>query len=627
MKRIALIADGWKRWMLYAFPYGLLECIRDKGVDVSVDHYNCFGNWNEDRDYNAGEYAVFNSIDLSLYDGIVTELSNVKDAKTFESIVHPLRDSGLPVINLNAAREGEEKADNVYYVGTDNEGAVLEMLNHLYDVHECRNFVFLDGPAYHMDNIIRRKTFESFIRDKGLSSDDFHIPDADFDYHTGINYMNRWADEKRPFPDVFVCSNDNIAVGLCARAAELGYKVPDDFRVTGYDNLDKALYFLPQISTASISREKIAYKAMELLLKIWDGEKVPRMSHIETRCLFGESCGCKNNGMVNYREHIKGKILWNLYEDDDEDMVDLLEGRLMQAKDYVEIFRYAGEYFRSFDKTCDDFYILVDPRLESAAPRVKFGSNGYRIDRMKVAYAMEGGQEVTYTNISEWMKHAANAGSCTNTLYVPIHFADKPVGLYVFKNPDFLYTSSKLSYMLSPISKAIQQLFLNKMLTNTLNELKHLYNRDQLTGVYNRIAFKELLISKYNEATYEGLRGAVFFIDADNFKETNDTMGHDEGDKVLKCIASALINSLSCEGHVCRYGGDEFVVFIPSISLEEAEAYRDAVYSSLEKDKISVSIGLAPTGTDTSLTLKECVAIADEDMYMVKALHKASSNG
>ena len=627
MKRIALIADGWKRWMLYAFPYGLLECIKDKGVDVSIDHYNCFGNWNEDKDYNAGEYAVLGSMDLSLYDGIVTDLSNVKDAETFENIVRPLRESGLPVINLNAAREGEERADNVYYVGTDNESAILEMMNHMYDVHGCRRFVFLGGPADHMDNIIRRNTFRAFIKDKGLTCGDDDILDGDFDYHAGIDYMNKWMEEKRPFPDVFICANDNIAVGVCTRAEELGFKVPGDFYVTGYDNLDKALYFLPQISTASISREKIAYRAMELLLKIWNGEQVPRMSHIETKCLFGESCGCKNNGMVNYREHTKGKILWDLVEDNNEDMVDLLEGRLMQARDYTEIFRYAREYFSSFEKSCDEFHILIDPALESASAKVRLGKNGYRIDRMKVAYAYENGSEVSYTGIDEWMKHAACAGSCTNTLYVPIHFSDKPVGLYVFKNPDFLYTNSKLSDMLSPISMAMQQLFLNRMLTNTLNELKHLYNRDQLTGVYNRIAFKELLISKYNEAAYDGLEGAVFFIDADNFKETNDTLGHDKGDKVLKCIASALVNSLSCEGYVCRYGGDECVVFMPSVSNDDAEGYRDAVCSSLAADNISVSIGLALTGADTSLTLKECVAIADEDMYRVKALHKASSNG
>ncbi|MCR4806599.1 MAG: GGDEF domain-containing protein [Lachnospiraceae bacterium] len=625
MKRIALIADGWKRWMLYAWAYGLLECIKDKGADVFIDHYNCFGNWNEDKDYNTGEYAVFNSIDLSLYDGVVTDLSNVKSIETFEAIMRPLRESGLPVINLNAAREGEVKSGNLYYVGTDNEGAMREMLDHMYDVHGCRNFVFLGGPVDHLDNVIRQNTFETFMKEKGLPVTDDIVLASDFDYQSGVNYMNKWVGDGHPLPDVFICSNDNIAVGVCTRAAELGYKVPGDFYVTGYDNLDKAVYFFPQISTASISREKIAYRAMELMLDIWKGEKIPRMSHIDTPCLFGESCGCKNNGTVDYREHIKGKILWGLVEDNNEDMVDILEGQLMQAREYIDIYRCAGEYFRSFEKSCDEFYILVDPKLESTAPKVKFGGNGYRIDRMKVAYALEDGQEVFYTGIGEWMKHAAGARSCTNTLYVPIHFSDKPVGLYVFKNPDFLYTNSKLSDMLAPISKAIQQMFLNKMLTNTLNELKHIYNRDQLTGVYNRIAFKELIVSKYRDALEDGFSGAVCFIDADNFKEINDTHGHDVGDKVLKCISSALVNSLSQEGYVCRYGGDEFIVYLPSVSPEEAEAYRDAVYSSLDKDKISVSIGLTLTGTDPALTLKEYVAMADEDMYRVKALHKGSS--
>lgn len=626
MKRIALIADGWKRWMLYAWAYGLLECIKDKGVDVSIDHFNCFGNWNEDKDYNAGEYAVFDYIDLSLYDGIVTDLSNVKDNETFEAIVRPLRKSGLPVVNLNAAREGEEKSDNFYYVGTDNEGALSQMLNHLYDVHGCRNFVFLGGPKDHLDNIIRRNTFISFLEKKGLPVIDDNILDSDFDYQSGVNYMNMWVGDGHPLPDVFVCSNDNIAVGLCTRAAELGYKIPEDFRVTGYDNLDKAIYFLPQISTASISREKIAYKAMEQLIKLWNGETIPRMSHIDTPCVFGESCGCKNNGTVNYREHIKGKILWGLVEDNNEDMVDLLEGRFMQAKDYTEIFRYANDYFRSFEQSCDEFYILIDPKLESTAAKIKLGTNGYKIDRMKVAYAFEDGHEVSYTDIGEWMKHASNAKACTNTLYVPIHFSDKPVGLYVFKNPAFLYTNSKLSDMLAPISKAMQQMFLTRQLTNALNELKHIYNRDQLTGVYNRIAYNELIVSKFKEAVDDGLNGAVLFIDADNFKNINDSRGHDEGDRVLRYISTALVNNLNCEGYVCRYGGDEFVILLPDISEDDAKSYCDAVYKTLEKDNISVSIGLALTSADSALTLSDYVAKADDDMYRVKALHRTSAS-
>ena len=52
--------------------------------------------------------------------------------------------------------------------------------------------------------------------------------------------MSDWHESKKPLPDVFLCANDNIAAGLCATAEVRGYKVPQDFKVTGFDNLDKA---------------------------------------------------------------------------------------------------------------------------------------------------------------------------------------------------------------------------------------------------------------------------------------------------------------------------------------------------------------------------------------------------
>ena len=624
MKRIALIADGWKRWMIYAWVYGMQECIKDTGADISISNYNVFGNWNKDKKYNEGEYALFDHIDPSEFDAVVTDLSNVKDNEIYERIVNPLRNCGIPVVNLNSAREGMKEPDNFYYVGTDNEQAMRDILNHMYDVHSCRSYVFLGGPEDHLDNILRRNAFVSFLEEKGITVDDDCILSSDFDYYSGVAYMNKWIGDNHPLPDVFICANDNIAVGVCTRAAELGYKVPGDFYVTGYDDLDKARYFLPQITTATIAREKLAYNAVKLILKLWDGESVPKINPIHTECLFGESCGCENNGLVDYREHIKGQILWGITEDNNEDMVDLLEGKLMQASDYEELFRYAGEYFASFEQGCDGFYILIDPRLESSAAKVRLGRNGYRIDHMKVAFAMERGLEVSITGIDEWIKQMKNAAAGTSILYSPIHFSDKPVGLYVFKNPDFLYTNSKLSSILAPISKAIQQMFLNRQLQNAFNELTHIYNRDQLTGVYNRVAFNELIESKYRLAVDDGLPGAVLFIDADNFKEINDTMGHDEGDKVLKYISTALVNSLSTEGYVCRYGGDEFLVYLPGATDKVANSYRDAVYKALIADKISVSIGLTETDPDSPLTLSDYVAKADEDMYRVKALHKTS---
>lgn len=88
---------------------------------------------------------------------------------------------------------------------------------------------------------------------------------GDFDYQTGVRYMSDWHESKKPLPDVFLCANDNIAAGLCATAEVLGYKVPQDFKVTGFDNLDKAAYFNPQITTVDHNRGNIGRNALRYL--------------------------------------------------------------------------------------------------------------------------------------------------------------------------------------------------------------------------------------------------------------------------------------------------------------------------------------------------------------------------
>ena len=91
---------------------------------------------------------------------------------------------------------------------------------------------------------------------------------GDYDYETGVNYMREYVHSGSKLPDVFVCANDNIAAGICAEAEQWGYRVPDDFLVTGFDNLDKAAYFRPQITTVFQDREEIGKLCVDVLLRI-----------------------------------------------------------------------------------------------------------------------------------------------------------------------------------------------------------------------------------------------------------------------------------------------------------------------------------------------------------------------
>jgi len=98
-------------------------------------------------------------------------------------------------------------------------------------------------------------------------------------------------------------------VGVCNRAEALGLSVPKDFKVTGFDNFDKAAYYTPRITTVSRIREKIGAAAAEIMLNIWAGNNPDTSSYIDYNCIFTESCGCGADAMLNGRQYLKNYIM------------------------------------------------------------------------------------------------------------------------------------------------------------------------------------------------------------------------------------------------------------------------------------------------------------------------------
>jgi diguanylate cyclase (GGDEF)-like protein len=99
----------------------------------------------------------------------------------------------------------------------------------------------------------------------------------------------------------------------------------------------------------------------------------------------------------------------------------------------------------------------------------------------------------------------------------------------------------------------------NKMYSvykNSIARLNFKASHDELTGAYNRAGYDLLLTSIDMENTY------MLLFDVDNFKSINDTFGHETGDKVLVKLVQILKNSFRADDHICRIGGDEFVVFM-----------------------------------------------------------------
>jgi|GEM_PF-1860845 len=151
-------------------------------------------------------------------------------------------------------------------------------------------------------------------------------------------------------------------------------------------------------------------------------------------------------------------------------------------------------------------------------------------------------------------------------------------------------------------------------------------SRDALTGLCGREDFMNWWNKNYGKKDYA--EAVLFIMDVDDFKQVNDTKGHNAGDDVLKLVASQLRSVVRYDNQVCRWGGDEFVGVIPG-TIEKAASrlkelsIRIEAVSSFENVPITVSIGYVNMNILGNVRdVIGMMELADKALYRVKQAGK-----
>jgi diguanylate cyclase (GGDEF)-like protein len=167
----------------------------------------------------------------------------------------------------------------------------------------------------------------------------------------------------------------------------------------------------------------------------------------------------------------------------------------------------------------------------------------------------------------------------------------------------------------------------NESLAMLNAQLETLVMVDPLTGLHNRRFMDAILEREVTRAQRKGTQLAVIMVDIDHFKRFNDTFGHAMGDALLRALGELMEQHFRFSDVACRYGGEEFVIVLPEITLENArkrgEALRLAVHGlkTLDGGKVftqfTVSLGLAMLPQDGT-EAAALIAAADAAMYEAK---------
>jgi diguanylate cyclase len=173
---------------------------------------------------------------------------------------------------------------------------------------------------------------------------------------------------------------------------------------------------------------------------------------------------------------------------------------------------------------------------------------------------------------------------------------------------------------------------LNNKLIETHKRLKYLAENDPMTGLSNRYYFEEHLRNAMQRAHRLNVQLGLIYLDIDNFKLVNDSLGHDSGDHLLKQVAQRLQEVVREGDMVCRLGGDEFAIIVHDLENETAigalsqrilEQVREPFALNQTEQFITCSIGIA-TFPRCASTAEDMLKRADLAMYHAK---RAGRNG
>jgi diguanylate cyclase (GGDEF)-like protein len=181
-------------------------------------------------------------------------------------------------------------------------------------------------------------------------------------------------------------------------------------------------------------------------------------------------------------------------------------------------------------------------------------------------------------------------------------------------------TYSKWAILMKEYQDELSEI--NVMLQNKNVEYENIASTDALTGLYNRYKFSQLYISSYTSMVQRHNDMSLILMDIDYFKKVNDIYGHNAGDKTLVQVSHTLLKTLRNIDVVCRWGGEEFLILLPTADMEHAISIAQKLRKAIEELTIDI-VGSITSSFGVSQVIEgedmqDVIDRADKALYLAK---------
>ena len=620
-KRIAVFTNGFSNEFLESVLTGLHQRAKADGVDIYVFITFCASNDYEMQ--NKCQLNIFHLPDPNEFDGALmfTNTFNIPDEQ--ERVCARFQRAGVPMLSL------EVDVPGMSCIKSENYQGVRELALHMIEHHNAKKFIYVNGIEGNVENNIRRQALLDVLKEHDIKLvDEFH---CDFGFFTAYMEMKNYLVAGNELPDVVVCANDNMALGINSALTEMDKSVPDDVIVTGFDMINNGQFTFPILATVSRGWDKFGELAYDKLMRQIENPDERFTEEYHSHFVPSESCGCEAS-----EEAIKNRftaIRNSHFESLKQSMMDIyfygLQIPLSLANRKEDFMEVGMKDVPDLPQLGNDYCICVEPEFfelddDEYPERIR----GYGSD-MDVLYELKNGERRSYSHFDSkelYPGHVHEEGGSDLFLFAPLNYLNYIVGYLAIKNsPELLYNLT-LSRFIKNMDAQLFSMRRHIFSERTNNELKKIYMTDALTGLYNRTGCQKVLYDYISSRKREGLKSILVFADIDRMKTINDVYGHLNGDLAIKATAEVFKKNSPQEWLFGRYGGDEFIAVGPypeDGSIEDlikkiSEAMSGEIKAMNLAFILHASIGFAVVEPGDDLTIDAYIDTADKYMYAEK---------
>jgi len=632
---IAVIVTGLHEEYQNSILAGIQEyALRHNNINVS--HFIAFGGSMRNSYHDFGEFNIYNLPDFKKFDGAILLTNTISSPPVTNKIISNIKAAGIPAVSI------DDDINGFYNIGIDNESAMREIAEHFISHHGFRKFKYISGPRNNPESKLRLKAFKSVLESYAIYLDDDDIYHGDFGSQSGIEAIKYFLKTSSKLPEAIVCANDLMALSAISALNKAGYSVPDDVAVSGFDDTYNARNYSPELTT--VGRPLIISGKLACRVLINTIKNIPQKQSkvLDMRPRFAASCGCSQTqaDTLSKFKHRNNKLLDSAFSS--ISLINRMSSQLVECDDLKSYIRtlkmfvseiYAEEFYLCL---CSDW---ID-NLNSEGFTTEHGGLSYTTmgytDRITVPLAYVNGEFIDkYPDFDSriMLPDMFNTASKSKLYYfIPLHFRERCLGYIVILNSDFpMYGYMFQSWSIT-ISNTLENVRKMLYLDSVAKKKNKLYTIDTLSNIYNRTGFTQKSTPQFKRCQIEQKNVMLMFIDMDGLKMINDTYGHKDGDKAICALADAIGKSCTNDEVYARFGGDEFLIFAPEYTEEQAKELSMRIEQNIEAFneessypyKIAASIGHHICVPEKGSELFQLVTLADNVMYENKKRRKSS---